>query len=308
MDQPISCQEINHIYKHPLSILIHQKFQDKDGCSRNGSREFLFEVGLVTKEEDSDPLFISRWSVSLDYRGVCYFIFSRYDSGPEKVNDFMKMALNWKTCYIRNSPIQLSLSESERETINLIEKISNLGNLYFKRLGYVTFLDHVISLEILGSMTIVTFDDHFISTLSQLPYLNNLSVAIKRISPNLSQFSLLSNLISLNLDFQETPMDDKRCLDFFSDFSAFKVLRQLNITGCHNTVHTGPLFHIDQLSFVLNLSVEHISFLKRLSKLTLFYGSYFEGSFFTQNYQIKVDICYFCSFNKTICSHLGFSQ
>jgi len=43
MDQSISCQDIYCIYKHPLSILIHQKFQDKDGCSKNGSRQFVSE-------------------------------------------------------------------------------------------------------------------------------------------------------------------------------------------------------------------------------------------------------------------------
>jgi len=46
MDQPISCQDIYNIYKHPLSIIIHLKFQDKDGCSKNGSRELLFNLRL----------------------------------------------------------------------------------------------------------------------------------------------------------------------------------------------------------------------------------------------------------------------
>jgi len=46
MDLSISCQDIYYIYKHPLSILIHLKFQDKDGCSKYGSREFLFNLKL----------------------------------------------------------------------------------------------------------------------------------------------------------------------------------------------------------------------------------------------------------------------
>jgi len=46
MDLSILCQDIYCIYKHPLSILIHLKFQDKDGCSKNGSRELLFNLRL----------------------------------------------------------------------------------------------------------------------------------------------------------------------------------------------------------------------------------------------------------------------
>ena len=52
MDQPISCQDIYHIYKHPLSILIHLKFQDKDSVSLNGYREFLFSSCLISSEDD----------------------------------------------------------------------------------------------------------------------------------------------------------------------------------------------------------------------------------------------------------------
>jgi len=65
MDQLISCQDIYHIYKHLLSIIIHLKFQDKDGCSRKGSREFLVKFQIVRK----------RYRCDMDHRGVPYKIF-----------------------------------------------------------------------------------------------------------------------------------------------------------------------------------------------------------------------------------------
>ena len=71
MDQPISCQDINHIYKHPLSILIHLKYQDKDGCSKNGSRELLFNLKVENGRD------IARWDIDrllnssiFDLRGI----------------------------------------------------------------------------------------------------------------------------------------------------------------------------------------------------------------------------------------------
>jgi len=66
MDQSISCQDIYHIYKHPLSILFHLKFQDKDGCSRNGSRELLFSL----KVENGGNIDGLLNSTILDSRGV----------------------------------------------------------------------------------------------------------------------------------------------------------------------------------------------------------------------------------------------
>jgi len=66
MEQPILCQDISHVYKHPLSILIHLKFQDKDGCSKNGSRELLFNLRLEYRG-DIDRFLRSR---IMDSRGV----------------------------------------------------------------------------------------------------------------------------------------------------------------------------------------------------------------------------------------------
>ena len=47
MDQQLTTRDICHIYKHPLSILIHLKYQDKDGCSRNGFLFFLYFSNII---------------------------------------------------------------------------------------------------------------------------------------------------------------------------------------------------------------------------------------------------------------------
>jgi len=67
MDQPISCQGIHYIYKHPLSILIHLKFQDKDGCSKNGSSEFFKVVYKMIPQANLCKILSSH---ILDSRGV----------------------------------------------------------------------------------------------------------------------------------------------------------------------------------------------------------------------------------------------
>ena len=76
MDQSIICQNIYSIYHHPLSILIHLKFQDKDGCSKNGSREFLKNVSLLGEAIDpiTNPHVIGTNSqlAHFDHRGVAY--------------------------------------------------------------------------------------------------------------------------------------------------------------------------------------------------------------------------------------------
>jgi len=82
MDQSISCQDIYYIYKHPLSILIHLKFQDKDGCSKNGSRELLFRIGssFQTRAEIMNSIMDSRGvPIHLEYNRV-----SCYDSDDER--------------------------------------------------------------------------------------------------------------------------------------------------------------------------------------------------------------------------------
>jgi len=104
MDQPISYNYVHHIYKHPLSILIHIKFQDKDGCSKNGSREFLFELEVRpgyprsynnTVWPKSYDL-IPSWSIQFDHRCVPFYVHSRL----AKKKDFHEFS----SCVLSSGP------------------------------------------------------------------------------------------------------------------------------------------------------------------------------------------------------------
>ena len=138
MDQPISCQDINHIYKHPLSILIHLKYQDKDGCSRNGSREFLFSLKL----EDGGEV---EYSI-IDLRGIpidlVYDILSCNKSDDERIIlGFKQLNLNIKS--------QFPIVEEEREAMTyLLDEFPGLTN------------NHEIS-DILDNLTL---GSHFINS------------------------------------------------------------------------------------------------------------------------------------------------
>ena len=125
MDLPISCQDICHIYKHPLSILIHLKFQDKDGCSKNGSREFLKNVSLLGEAIDpiTNPHIIGTNSqlAHFDHRGVAYKLILRGCLERGLRDDELLCELeNWRSCgfvYSTYKDVGHSLFFQEEEII-----------------------------------------------------------------------------------------------------------------------------------------------------------------------------------------------
>jgi len=113
MDQLISCKHIYHIYKHPLSILIHLKFQDKDGCSKNGSRELLFNLKLKKRGNIKDMMNSS----IMDLRGVPIDlginILSCVDSDEETIIlGFKRLNLNINS--------QFPIVQEEREAMTFL--------------------------------------------------------------------------------------------------------------------------------------------------------------------------------------------
>ena len=58
----------------PFSVLILMKYEDKNGCSKNGYREFLFEYGIVESREDIETK-ILYCMIFFDYKGVPYYIY-----------------------------------------------------------------------------------------------------------------------------------------------------------------------------------------------------------------------------------------
>jgi len=187
MDLPISCQDINHIYKHPLSILIHLKFQDKDGCSKNGSRELLINLKL----EDGGNIDILLKSSIMDLRGVPIDLGSNNLSCDKMEDERIIMGFKQLILKIKS---QFPIVQEEREAMTYLlseistmsshdnEKISDildnptLGNL---PINYVC--GHVIGVYYLYYLPLrFTSSNHsqLLSSLSQIQHLRSLSFRI----------------------------------------------------------------------------------------------------------------------------------
>jgi len=78
---------------HPLSAATLFKYQDKAGCSLNGSRGFLFEAQIVDSRVDLWLQLIASSSILCDYRGVPYFI-----NSINEEDDCPPGVLEWKSC------------------------------------------------------------------------------------------------------------------------------------------------------------------------------------------------------------------
>ena len=66
MDQSSTTQDLHHVIHHPLSRLILHQYEDKDGCSKNGSRELLIDCGFIKKYQIDRSL----EEIILDSRGI----------------------------------------------------------------------------------------------------------------------------------------------------------------------------------------------------------------------------------------------
>jgi len=112
----ITTQLLYNAIRHPLSIIIHIQYQDRGGCSRNGSREFL--VLQLFDRVDSLRYHLEKAMLFCDYRGVPYYI----TVGPF-FNPFsceMKMVLeNWRGVQLAYFGINLMKTLKDLDTTNL---------------------------------------------------------------------------------------------------------------------------------------------------------------------------------------------
>jgi len=239
MDQPISCQDIYHVYKHPLSILIHLKFQDKDGCSKNGSRELLFNLRL--KDGDNIDRFLR--SCILDSRRVPIDLEYNINLSCFKMDDeriilgFKQLNLKIKSqfpivqeereamTYVLNSTPEL---KSNHEITDILDNPS-LGSHYINSvcghvIGIFSFYPFQISLE-------SSNHSQLLSSLTRFQHLRCLNFGISENWENQEQFyeelgdQLGSKLVHLGINASS----DIQTLDFLSNqmfkFSSLKTLR-----------------------------------------------------------------------------------
>jgi len=239
MDQSISCKQIYHIYKHPLSILIHLKFQDKDGCSRNGSREWLFNLRL--KNGGNIDRFLR--SSILDLRGVPIDL--RDNSISCDNNDDERIIWGFKQLNL-NINSQFPIVQEEREAMTYL--LASIPYLNFRGNGISDVLEnptlgtykissvcgHVIGICSPYSFPITfTFYNHsqLLSSLTQLQYLRSLSFKLLGDCENQGQFyeelgdQLGSKLVHLGI---EASFYRIQTLEFLSNqmfkFSTLKTL------------------------------------------------------------------------------------
>jgi len=252
MDQRISCQDINNIYKHPLSILIHLKYQDKDGCSRNGSRELLLNL------RSKDGINIDRLLkyATLDLRGVPidlgYDLLSCVESDDERIIlGFKQLNLNIKS--------QIPIVQEEREAMTyLLDEFPDLKSQ-----------DNLEIIDILNNPTLRTHRinsvcGHVIGVYP--PYHFTLSFTSSNHSQLLSSLTQFQHLRSLKFEISESWEDQELFYEELGDQFGSKLVH-LEIISSYN---------IQALDFLSNLMFKFSS----LKMLKLFINSrYFNPSF-----------------------------
>jgi len=250
MDQSISCQEISHIYKHPLSILIHLKYQDKDGVSRNGSREFLYETGYCIGKRSFYEQ-VTGGNIFIDHRGVLFNI--NFSGGSRtEMEDVMS---RWKHFKFAFSKSNVPICEEDARVLNQYRKetgiVSNADCTKFIENPSNSGLFRYITFKSLGGK-IVSFGSTIcyssmsdgdmletttITIISQLPFLRHYSSQFVNIQ-HLRTLSKLSNVTSLSLSFDISPHEDDGSLTMSNNpFDPFTNLKSLSIssypfTGC----------------------------------------------------------------------------
>jgi len=239
MDQSISCQDIYSIYHHPLSILIHLKFQDKDGCSRNGSRELLFNLKL--KNGGDIDKFLK--STILDLRGVPIDLGEQYVSCNK--SDDERIILGFKHFNL-NINSQFPIVQEEREAMTyLLSEFPDLRGYYYNTLS---FLDNPTGSQVINSVcghVIGIYSTYYfpikftssnhsklLSSLTQLQHLRSLSVGISGNWKHQEEFyeevgdQLGSKLVHLRLDASSKIQS----LEFLSDqMFKFSTLKKLTL-------------------------------------------------------------------------------
>jgi len=192
----ISPQDISHVLKHPLSILIHLQYQDAIGCSINGWREFLYSVGIV----DSDQ---KLWSFVHSYffqdeRGCPIYMKLLPDIPAQQIPVSI---LNFKKCSVRfnkNPSIpgegldyelqSYFIDEEERKLImNLIDHCNTdsidgrmIVDRFPQKITEFSLVHNHITAFHPDAMEF-NVDSDFFDSLSQLPFLRFVNLDISEI-------------------------------------------------------------------------------------------------------------------------------
>jgi len=298
MNQPISCQDICHIYKHPLSILIHLKFQDKDGCSRNGSREFLLEI-----TDSNNPSFRLLDGFDKDFRGVVY----SYHGGRSSFEGFDNFPrcmahpiLCWKSfCYRKNEHCYLddkNLSTSNQIQELIWEEMVESEKHYYRR-GPDSLQDDMLWSVLYGEVTSLstincpfTLTSLIVEQVAQFPFIKKIFFELSGFASDLDlrPFSKLVSLrLALNFHIDAEDIFSKNLIHLSN-------LRNLQVEALQEGYRFPIVLSFNKIStrlsllFILGewrttLFPPNISLLTKLSDLS-FYGFNLSSSFSNQKH------------------------
>ena len=217
MDQPISCQDIYYIYKHPLSILIHLKFQDKDGCSKNGSREFLTKTELSIGHYIEQPKFDSRGVVLM----LKTFLSKIYSDEVVHTSMQFKQLFFWQPC-------KIGVCEEDANRLRSLSDCFMLGEEDLERLindptfvasNITTCFGRVTKLNLIFEVTNEVL--HTISTFPHLRYLQLTLTAQANMLNFEEEIEIFSSLQHLSLSLS-SPFHSLASCQFLSTLSKLK--------------------------------------------------------------------------------------
>jgi len=229
---------IHHVIRHRLSRIETNNFQDKSGCSINGIRSFLFEEGIVRDLDDIANQLDSSDHIC-DYRGYPIKLWiNNYDNFPLSDEIFRMKNVNF---YFGNQskPIHKLVSPEP----HFVEEERNLLENHFSYLGSSYESDDVEEWECfemdneghlvsLNSSQISRYQINFrlsnekIEHLSNFPHLRKLETFTSTsINQSVTNFSLLSNLVDLSIDFE----DEFQAPESLQDLGLFSNLLILSI-------------------------------------------------------------------------------
>jgi len=80
--EPFNCLLLHHLIAHKLSRIETCDYQDKEGCSLNGSNEFLKETGFVQYNRIHSSIFDSKGVVVSFENGNIFDQFQELDKIP----------------------------------------------------------------------------------------------------------------------------------------------------------------------------------------------------------------------------------
>jgi len=245
-----NCPSLHHLITHRLSRIETCDYQDKEGCSLNGSNEFLKETGILR--------YYSIHSIIFDSRGVIV----NFEDGEtfRHSQEFDETILNFKQ-FVGIVRSTIPIVEEERRPLRHIFKIyhpyihQNLQEFLDDPIKFFTdnlptvstCFGHVISLPGCHGFNPTIDYEKVFSSYEQLPHFRSLNCSFHDFKDDnshiLEEFGnvFATKLVHLVISIRDCEFSSNQIEDCFSQFTKLKSLT-LRDTPNLNPSLTFPLF------------------------------------------------------------------